>query len=124
MSLAESHQPTPQDRRLPRRKDRVISAPKAPECVDGEVIAYVSGRVSIRTAGKHGNVSLPLERFTWSPRRRAWICWPQDVIRALRKMDQDEPMVTKRYEHARIGELVMIDGRCGWVKSFISTPFR
>lgn len=123
MTLAESIPPNPpQERRLPRRQDKVVAAPYLREAVSGEVIAYVSGRVNVKTDGKHGNVSLPFERFTWSVRRRAWVCWPQDVIRTIKKMDQDEPMVTRRREFAAVGEMVSVDGSCTWVKRLIGAP--
>jgi hypothetical protein len=37
-------------------------------------------------------------------------------------MDQDEPLVTRRFEYAQVGETMMVDGRCGWVKRLIGTP--
>lgn len=124
MSLASPvPPPNPNARRLPRRDDKVVKAPYARnDCVDGVVLTYAGDRVNVRTGGKHGSVSLPFERFTWSPHRKAWVCWPQEVIRTLKKHDQEEPRLARRLEHAQVGQMIRVNGRVTWVKRHLGQP--
>lgn len=111
----DSHSP----RRLPRRNERVIAAPyaKPPECVDGVVTACVNGRVSVKTETRHGAVHVELSNFTWSPRRKAWVWWPKDVIKQVRALDKldDTAALPRIREFAAIGDFVLLDGRATWV---------
>lgn len=122
MAAQESCDPNPL--RLPRRGDKVVAAPKAPGCFTGTVNAYASQRLSVKTDGKHGLVHIEFSRFTWSPRRKAWVCWPMDVIKtikALEKMDE-APMLPRPKDFAGVGDFMLVDKRAGWVKRLQGRP--
>lgn len=112
----------PNARRLPRRGDKVVAAPKAPDCVSGEVISYSDKRIAINTRGPEGKVYMEMTRFTWSTRRRAWVCWPKDVIAISKRIDQDEARLIRVIDYAQIGMWVLYHGRVCWVMRHQTKP--
>lgn len=106
--------PLASPRRHPRRGDKVVEAPFTSGGVSGEVVTYLDSRVTVKTSAS--NVYVEITRFTWSPRRKAWVCWPSNIIRALRTMDKLEDRLTMPSQsHARLGEYVSLESGSGWV---------
>lgn len=117
--------PEPSGMRLPRRGDKVVAGSKSKDCIAGIVQAYASRRLTVKTGTKHGLVHMEMSRFTWSSRRRAWVCWAPEVLREVKAWERLDnyvkPLVS---DFAAVGDYVLIGKRGGWVTKVLgqSTP--
>ena len=117
--------PEPSGMRLPRRGDKVVAGAKTSNCVSGVVQAYTSRSLTIKTGTKHGLVHMDMARFTWSNRRRAWVCWSTEVLREVKSWERLDTYVKPSVsDFAAVGDYVLIGKRGGWVTKVLgqATP--
>lgn len=124
MSATESQRPPDElPPRRPRHHDSVFAARhNAPDCVNGIVLKFLGETVSVRTQTKRGTVHMDASRFTWSIKRHGWVCWPQDVVRTIKRLEQDDALLPRPSEYAPIGSFILVDGRAGWVTRLLGKP--
>ena len=125
--------PAPEPKRIPRKGDKFVkprhAIPGTADCIAGEVIsahpdAYGGpGHVTVAVAGSRRTVHMERQRFTWSRKRLAWVCWPKAVVREVLHLERTDGQVLSQHLHgaALVGDFVMIGKRAGWVMKLISS---
>ena len=109
--------------RQPRRGDKVVPARFGGVAIEGEVVSFASGRLTLQSP-KDGRLTMPLFRFTWKPKAKHWVCWPADMARHMRAVLQAEE------EHARarfglkpaVGDACVVEGKTGWISRLYAKP--
>ncbi|UTC28942.1 hypothetical protein MARCHEWKA_04300 [Brevundimonas phage vB_BpoS-Marchewka] len=114
---------TPLQHRQPRRGDKVVPAAHGGVTVEGVVVSYTSGRLTLQSP-RDGRLTLPMLRFTWKPKARHWVCWPSDLSRHMRAVVQAEDAHARaRYGlEPRVGDFCLISGRTGWISRCYAKP--
>lgn len=114
----------------------MVAAPHSTNGVSGEVTTFYSprpvqrgsppssSRVSVRTSTDRGVVHVEFAQFTWSTRRRAWVCWPKDVVRTIKNLEKlDESVFMPRLaSFAALGDFILVGGKVGWVMRHLGRP--
>ncbi|USN14802.1 hypothetical protein PAPPERLAPAPP_04330 [Brevundimonas phage vB_BpoS-Papperlapapp] len=116
---------SPLEHRQPRRGDKVVSARFGDVAVEGVVVSFASGRLTLQSP-KDGRLTLPIQRFTWKPRAKHWVCWPADMLRHMKTVLQaEEAHARARYGlEPRVGDFCLISGRAGWISHYYAKPVR
>lgn len=115
----------PLQHRQPRRGDKVVPAPYGDVEIEGVVVCYTTGRLTLHSA-RDGRLTLPMLRFTWKPKARHWVCWPADITRHMKAVHQAEDQQARaRYGlEPRVGDYCLVSGRGGWISHLYARPVK
>ena len=113
------------DARQPRCGDKVVSAPYGNVDVEGIVVSASASRLTLRSP-KDGRLTIPLNRFTWKPKAKHWVCWPADIVRQMKIIEQAD----EDHSRARFGLTPMLGDYCrvgtksGWISRLYAKPVK
>ena len=114
---------SPLAHRQPRRGDAVIPARFGDVQIEGVVVSYLAGRLTLQSP-RDGRLTLPIHRFTWKPKAKHWVCWPGDMQRLMKAVLQaDEDHARARYGlEPKVGDFALVDDKSGWISRFYAKP--